>query len=264
MTDTLEHEREVLEQAVVEAGREILRISRSGFDTSFKSNQDPLTTADLAANQILLDRLTAAFPQDGWLSEESVDDAARLSKARTWIVDPIDGTKEFVRGVPEYAVSVALVKGNRVVLGAVYNPATDELFVAIHECGAFLNGKPIAVKSIVTRPFVVLGSRSDRRSGALDTLRDVIDIRRIGSIAYKLALVACGKADATISVTPKNEWDIAAGVLLVQEAGGFVADKSLHPLIFNQPNTLVSGVVAVSDSAKIEFINTVSKALKGE
>lgn len=258
----LEREREIMETVVRLAGQEIVRISKEGFKTSYKANEDPLTTADLAANRMLREAFKKAFPDDGWLSEESVDDANRLSCRRVWIVDPIDGTKEFVRGLPEYAISVALVENGVPVLGAVHNPATDELFVAVQGGGSTLNGKPIHVKLADDKPMTILGSRSEMRRGEFDAFADSMDVRPIGSIAYKLALIAAGRADATFSLTPKNEWDIAGGVLLVQEAGGFVVDKSRKPFVFNQKDTLVPGVIAVSEGARDRVIGAIVASLE--
>lgn len=243
----LEEEKRVVREAVLQAGNEISRIAREGFETSYKENTDPLTTADLAANTILRERLMGAFPNDGWLSEETVDDTGRLTCERVWVVDPIDGTKEFVEGVPEYAISVALVNKGKPVLGVVYNPATEEYFEAVKGDGATLNGELICVPSTVPDKPVVLASRSELKRGEFDPFNGVFEVRPVGSIAYKLAVLAAGKADATFSLSPKNEWDIAAGVLLVEEAGGQTGDKQLKPFVFNQQNTLVTGIIATSE-----------------
>ena len=116
---------------------------RGGFETHIKKDRSPVTSADLAVNQILQDMLMTAFPHDAWLSEETPDDPRRLKNNRVWIIDPIDGTKYFMRGIPQYAISVALVESHQPVVAAVYNPATDELFSAVRGSGAWLNGDPI-------------------------------------------------------------------------------------------------------------------------
>ncbi|RMF88963.1 MAG: 3'(2'),5'-bisphosphate nucleotidase CysQ, partial [Nitrospinota bacterium] len=154
-------EGEVLQEAVIRAGQAVLRLAREGFETARKSNQDPVTTADFTANRILKEMLLDPFPGYGWLSEETRDNPERLGRRRVWIVDPIDGTKEFVGNIPEFAVSVALVEAGKPVLGAVYNPARGELFTAIKGQGAWLNGEQIQANHRLTERPVILASRSE-------------------------------------------------------------------------------------------------------
>src|SRR5512139_3694526 len=123
-------ERKVLIEAIRRAGAEALRFVVDGFETIRKADQSPVTSADLAVNEVLHSRLTSAFPQDGWLSEESPDGLDRLQKTRVWVVDPIDGTKAFINGEQEYCISVALIEHGRPVVAGLFNPATDELFTA--------------------------------------------------------------------------------------------------------------------------------------
>ncbi len=244
-----QRELDVLHEAIQAAGSALVRTIESGFTTEHKENLDPVTSADLEANRILKEMLLSHCPGDGWLSEETRDSEQRLACKRVWVVDPIDGTKEFVSGIPEFAVSVALVEDGIPVVAAVYNPLANELFIAAQGEGAYLNGRRVQVASSVGARPVVLASRSEVKRGEFQPFDDVAVIHPVGSIAYKLALVAAGRADATWSLGPKNEWDIAAGVLLVQEAGGQVFDKTRRPFIFNQPNTLVNGIVATSAAA---------------
>lgn len=242
---TLDGQLGLLIDVVRETGSAILDARKHGVTVTHKENNDVLTQADLLANQILKTRLQAAFPDDGWLSEESVDDVSRLRCRRVWVVDPIDGTREYAAGVPEYAVSAALVENGLLTLAVVYNPETDELFSALRGSGAFLNGKPIQCKQSCQGQLVLLASRSECKRGEWERFAKE-QVKPIGSIAYKLALVAAGFADATFSLGSKNEWDIAAGVLLVSEAGGVVTDINRQPFIFNQANVLVNGIVASS------------------
>jgi myo-inositol-1(or 4)-monophosphatase len=240
----MENEKKVLLDAVREAGAAILKLQETGFSVTKKSNHDLLTEADLLANHILHEQLLAAFPADGWLSEETVDDASRLHFPRIWIVDPIDGTREYAEGIPEYAISVALVEAGVPVLAAVFNPATDELFHARKGKGAWLGKHQLSCTTLSDGKLSFLASRSEFKRGEWDVFRDKYDIKQIGSIAYKLALIAAGEAHATFSLGPKSEWDIAAGVLLVKEAGGVVTDKLGQEFVFNQSNVLVNGIVA--------------------
>lgn len=239
-------ELELLLEGMRLAGNAIQTLQRDGFSVERKANNDLLTEADLAANNILRDHLAKHFPDAGWLSEESVDDVARLNCKRVFVVDPIDGTIEFAKGIPEYAISVALVEGGQPVLASVYNPATNELFYAEKGKGAWLNGKRIYCSDKSSESLIMLASRSEDNRGEWDEFKQDHVVKIVGSIAYKLALVASGIADVTFSLKPKNEWDIAAGVLMVQEAGGVVATKHGEPIVFNQLKTLVDSVVASS------------------
>jgi myo-inositol-1(or 4)-monophosphatase len=240
---------EILNKYVHKAGQAIYQMAAEGFKTAYKANEDPVTTADLKADSILKEGLLKDFPNTGWLSEETRDDYSRLDKKMVWVVDPIDGTKEFVSGIPEYAVSVALVENGQPVLATVYNPATEELFTAASRQGAWLNGKIINAEHTLTSKPVLLASRSEIQRGEFESFEPFAKIKPCGSIAYKLATVAAGMADATFSLGPKNEWDIAAGVLLVSESGGNVTNRSGEPFTFNRRSTLVDGIVAATRDA---------------
>ncbi len=240
---------ELLKKYVRQAGQAIFQMAAEGFETAYKANEDPVTTADLKADSILREGLTRDFPGTGWLSEETRDDYSRLDKKLVWIVDPIDGTKEFVSGIPEYAVSVALVEDGLPILATVYNPAAEELFAAARGQGTWLNGKAINSEHELTEKPILLASRSEIQRGEFKPFEPFAQIRPCGSIAYKLALVAAGMADATFSLGPKNEWDIAAGVLLMSESGGNATALNGTPFIFNQRTTLVDGIVATTRGA---------------
>jgi len=235
--------------AVLNAGLAILGVAEDGLEAKQKINHDPVTKADLMANRILYESLAAKYSHYGWLSEETHDDRSRLSKERVWIVDPLDGTREFTEYRPEYAVSVALVEEGIPVIAAVYNPATNEFFTAVRGAGIWLNGESIRGKSWRGNRLSILASRSQFGSGKFESFEAYAQIHPIGSVAYKLALVAAGKADATFSLEPKNEWDIAAGVLMVEEAGGTVTDKTGITFVFNRPDTLVNGIIAATSGA---------------
>ncbi len=181
---------------------------------------DPVTAADHAANVVLKHILPRAG--EGWLSEESADDASRLSCSRVWVVDPIDGTREFIEGIPEWCVSIGLVEDGVPVAGGIYNPATEELVLGALETGVTFNGATARVTDPAgDAPITVLASRSETKRGEWEGVGGGrYRVRACGSVAYKLGLVAAGKADATWTLVPKSEWDVAAGAALVQAAGG--------------------------------------------
>jgi myo-inositol-1(or 4)-monophosphatase len=210
----------------------------------FKSGRDPITEADRTANRIL----RGALLQDGegWLSEESVDDLSRLGKERLWVVDPIDGTREFISGKPEWCISVGFVENGRAVAGGICNPATGEVFLGTLGEGVRRNGTSVSISQCQSlEGAVVVASRSEIARGDWDCFRDAPFVTRpMGSIAYKLALVASGKADATWTCSQKHEWDIAAGLALVEAAGGFVRNLNGSELRFNNPSPLLPRLLA--------------------
>ncbi len=227
------------------AGAAIMQYYQSSFDVSDKSPDNPVTDADFAADTLLKERLLARLPEAGWLSEETVDNPARLNNKLVWVVDPLDGTKEFIMGIPEFAVSVGLVEDGQPILGIVYNPPVDEMFYTIKGGGVFFNGNPVSVtnRSHLTGS-VVDASRSERKRGEFEPFEATFDIRTMGGTAYKLARVAAGLSDMAWSRGPKNEWDICGGVLLVQEAGGRCVNLDDEEFSFNRPKTLVNGFIA--------------------
>ncbi len=229
------------------AGRVIMGYYKDEYEIKEKGVDNPVTTADLAADEILKKTLLGARPDDGWLSEETQDSSDRLSRSRVWIVDPIDGTKEFINGIPQFAVSIALCVDGRGQVGVVYNPARDEMFSAVRGEGAMLNGEPVRVtERKVISGASILASRSEVARGEFERFTGDYNITPIGSIAYKLALVAAGKADLTFTLTPKNEWDFAAGALLVSEAGGKVHILGGHPQTYNSEDPLIKGLVSTN------------------
>lgn len=209
-----------------------------------KASGDPVTEVEKLVNSTL--QATLCRKGDGWLSEETADDPARLSCGRVWIVDPIDGTREFVEGIPEFAVSVGLAVEGRAVAGGVFNPATDEMFLGAEGMGVTLNGEPTTPSARGSLDgAVVLASRSELKRGEWSRFSPApFNVRPLGSAAYKLARVAAGQADATWSVVPKNEWDIAGGIALLLAAGGRAVALDGAPLRFNSPNPLLSGFIA--------------------
>jgi len=233
-----------IQEALRAAVSAVSRFVPGNVRADYKPGQDPVTEADRVANEVL--RKVLLREGEGWLSEESVDDKQRLGKDRVWVVDPLDGTREFVAGIPEWCVSVGLVEQGRAVAGGICNPATDELILGSRETGVTLNGKPVqASQREGLAGALVLASRSEVKRGEWDRFRGApFTIRPMGSVAYKLARVAAGLADATWTLVPKHEWDVAAGVALVEAAGGFVRDPKSASVRFNSASALLSGLVA--------------------
>ncbi|HZP42824.1 MAG TPA: 3'(2'),5'-bisphosphate nucleotidase CysQ [Candidatus Binatia bacterium] len=239
-------EREVAVAAARAAGAIVRRYyEEGGVEVRQKGPDSPLTKADLEANACIRRHVAAAFPADGWLSEETADSTERLGKRRVWVVDPLDGTKEFIQHIPEFCVCVALTEDGRPVVAVEYNPAAERLYVAVRGQGTTVNGAPARVSA--TRDVagaVVLASRSEDKRGEWDAFKPHCRVTLTGSVAFKLAELAAGHGDATFTLTPKNEWDICAGVLLVEEAGGRATDLDGRPLVFNQPSPLRPGMIA--------------------
>jgi myo-inositol-1(or 4)-monophosphatase len=241
------------------AGVAIMNHYCNSYYVKEKSADNPVTDADYASNTLLHENLSALLPEASWLSEETVDRPDRLSTKLVWVIDPIDGTKEFILGIPEFAISVALVENGQPILGVVYNPATEELFYGVKHEGVYFNGK----RAQVTKRTQLLGalvdaSRSEFKRGEFKPFEDIFKIQIIGSTAYKLARVAVGLSDASWSRGPKNEWDICAGVLLVLEAGGSCVDLNNSPFTFNRSSTLVSGYIANNSFLHDSIISTIT------
>jgi myo-inositol-1(or 4)-monophosphatase len=244
---TWDHELRILSDAVRIAGAEALRFASDGFETHTKPDQSPVTSADLAVNQILQSRLLATFPHDGWLSEESPDGPDRLQKSRVWVIDPIDGTKAFIRGEPEFCISVALVEEGRPVVAAIFNPSTDELFAATRGGGLHLNHKPVSPQEHRTdqQPVIAL-SPWEQHVGRFRSVEAHATGRPMRSIAWALALAASGRIHAVATFEAENEWDVAAGALLIEEAGGTMQDGGGQALGFNRPDPRYRGIIATS------------------
>jgi len=234
----LSRELRVARSAAIAAGKIISRYYKSrDFKLGSKGKNNPVTTADLEADRALREILLEAFPDYGWLSEETADDARRLGKHRVWIVDPLDGTKEFVNGIPEFCIAIALAEDGIPVLGVTYNPIKRETFWGARGHGCFLGKRRIhTTRTRKLERAVVLASRSEIARGEWKVLEGTVVVNPTGSVAYKLACVAAGMGDATFTRSPKSEWDIASGTALVVEAGGRVTDIDGNDVRFNQRN----------------------------
>lgn len=206
----------------------------------------PVTEADLAVNAVLEERLRGARPDYGWLSEESVDGPGRLSRRRAFIVDPIDGTRSFIEGTRTWAHSLAVVEDGGAVAGVVYLPMRDKMYAAARGQGAKLNGTPLRVSdagglsgSSVLAAKPAFEAVHWRAGQAPDMARGFRP-----SLAYRLALVAEGRFDAMMTLRATWEWDIAAGDVILREAGAVTSDRAGGALRYNKPVAKVDGVLA--------------------
>jgi myo-inositol-1(or 4)-monophosphatase len=232
-------------QSALDASQEVFaRFTPGEVDAEYKAGHDPVTQADRGVDAVLRQNLLREG--EGWLSEESADDLSRLEKTRVWVVDPLDGTREFVMGLPEFCVSIGFVENGKPVAGGIYNPATRETFLGAVDCGVSYNGNPASASQRSTLSgALVLASRSEVKRGEWKQFENAgFTTKAMGSVAYKLALVSAGLADITFTLTPKNEWDVAAGAALVASAGGFVSTLENAPLQCNRKNPLLSGLLA--------------------
>ncbi|OLV17617.1 3'(2'),5'-bisphosphate nucleotidase CysQ family protein [Deinococcus marmoris] len=239
----LTRELEVASRLAREAGALLLHHRAVGFSVEHKTSlEDPVTAADREASALIVSGLAEAFPADGLLSEEETDSAARLSCERVWIIDPIDGTSEFIKGTADYCVSIGLAVGNDAVLGVVYAPTTDELFAGVVGQGVWKDGQKVnrAPRSDNWRIAV-----SDTEFGRELNRHDLPGMLPSGSIALKLARLSADEADVTFTMSPRSEWDIAAGDALLQAAGGKLRRRDGGEVRYNQPQPhLEQGLIA--------------------
>ena len=243
-----------------EAGALAMTRWSTGFDRWEKAPGDPVSEVDLAVDALLRERLCALLPDAGWLSEERADDGARLSARRVWVVDPIDGTRDYLRERPGWAVSIALVEDGQPVVAVLDAPARSEVWRAEAGHGATCNGRAIRA------------SHRTRLAGArvpVDSLpavdRDMVAVPKPNSIALRIAMVASGQADLVATTRWGKEWDIAAATLLAREAGAIVTDALGQPLAFNTLAARAFGVLAaapgVHDAAAKRFAERAGAAL---
>lgn len=247
--------------------REAGAIARGFFGGDYKrwskAQGSPVTEADLAVDRFLNQRLRAARPGYGWLSEESEDDASRLACKTLFIVDPIDGTVAFLKSKPHFAICAAVVHDARPVAGAVYNPITEECFAARTGAGATLNGLPIHVSG---REEVegcrMLADNAMLAHPAWNAPPNVpwppMEIETRSSIAYRLALVANGAFDAMLALSAKRDWDLAAADIVLSEAGGIVTAHDGAPFRYNRPEAMQNSVVGAGPALHARLIERVS------
>lgn len=233
------------EQALKAAATVYARFGGRRIDELRKAGGDPITEVDLAIDRTLREHLLAEG--EGWLSEETADDPSRLERDLVWIVDPLDGTREFIDGLPEFCTSIAGVVDGVPIVGGVLNPAADMMVTGGLGIGLTFNGRPVKrPESATLHNDRVLASRTEVGRGQWELVQAAgIHVEPMGSVAYKMARVAAGLDWATWTPVPKHEWDVAGGAALLIAAGGTAVGLDGHELQFNREWPWLEGAIAV-------------------
>ncbi len=232
----------LIREAASEAGRIALAMQGEDVDSWSKGDGSPVSKADMAADRYLRETLTGARPTYGWLSEETADAPERLAAARTFVVDPIDGTRGYLAGGDDWCVCVGIVEAGRPVLAAIEAPARRERYWAGLGAGAHLGDGPLAIVPKTD----LAGARLAGTRRAVERLGDlgatIVDY--VPSLALRLAFVASGRLDAAIAHGGAKDWDLAAAELIVAEAGGLVTDATGAGLVYNREDVRHPPVIA--------------------
>jgi myo-inositol-1(or 4)-monophosphatase len=257
--------RDCLAEAVREAGTLALGFFRHGAATSArtksKAGGSPVTEADLAADALLKARLSAAFPEAGWLSEETADDAERLERRALIIVDPIDGTRAFVAGDPRWAISAAIAIDGRPLAGVVHAPALGETYVAARGAGAQLNGVTLQASTRFDPALVAAGPKPVLQSIAVKLGAKVEISPRVPSLAYRLCMAARGAIHFAVAGENSHDWDIAAGDLILEEAGARLVEAAGERLVYNQPHVRRGALLATPEALAPRLLDAFRAAI---
>ena len=233
-----------LARAVREAGDLALTTFNASLKHWIKGKDSPVSEADIAVDNLLRERLLAIVPDAGWLSEETEDDPARLSKRQAWVVDPIDGTRAYIAGLVDWTISVALVEDGRPIVAALFAPAENEFFSAIVGEGAICNGQKISA----TEGESLDGARLSGPRRTVEQLAvavpSIMALPRVHSLALRFARVAQGRLDAALSGGSSHDWDLAAADLLVHEASGALTTLAGDRILYNRPEPVHGPLVA--------------------
>lgn len=245
----LQDDHTLLCAAVRDAGALALQYFQTDLKHWDKGKDDPVSEADHAVNDLLHARLQGGRPAYGWLSEETEDDQARLTCERVWVIDPIDGTRAFIKGRPHFTICAALVQNGQPISAAVFNPATDEFFEATQDGGARLNGDAIvpSARDAIEGCRMAAFAPMFKHPAWPEPWPDMEIVDR-NSVAYRLVLVANGYVDACLALNRKNDWDLAAADLIVREAGGRITTHDGARLVYNKPFTKHRSLLAAGPS----------------
>ncbi|HWA29534.1 MAG TPA: 3'(2'),5'-bisphosphate nucleotidase CysQ [Rhizomicrobium sp.] len=258
----LASDRALIEDAVRAAGAIARKFYGGDYKRWDKGKGQPVTEADLAVDTYLRETLTAARPGYGWLSEETEDDPSRLSKQSLFVVDPIDGTVAFLKNRPHFTVCAALVREERPVIGVVYNPVLDECYAATLGEGALRNGQPIHVSSRAELEGCrMCAAKSMFEHPAWDNPPNrpwpPMHIETRNSVAYRMALVADGSFDATLALSAKRDWDMAAADIIVREAGGIVTAHDGSVPRYNRTQAIQPSLIAAGPELHKQILSRV-------
>jgi 3'(2'), 5'-bisphosphate nucleotidase len=268
----LQHELEVAIRLARQAGETIMGYYQTGLRVDEKDGGEPVTIADRAADDLIVRGLRAAFPHDGMLTEESDDDLSRLEKERAWIVDPLDGTTEFINGTGDFSVQIALTVQEQPVLGVVYQPTADRLYRAVRDDGAFRveNGQTLRLRvSTETDPanMCMAASRS-HYSAFVRAARQALGIRkviRVGSVGLKVGLLAQGACDLYVATTVAKEWDLCAPHALLLEAGGTLTNLCGQRPVYNQARVAeCRGLIGSNGQIHAQLVEVLDTLVEGE
>jgi 3'(2'), 5'-bisphosphate nucleotidase len=266
----LQHELDVAMHLARQAGEAVMRYYRTGLDVQKKAGDEPVTMADRVADALIVRGLRAAFPNDGLLTEESDDDFSRLEKERVWIVDPLDGTTEFINETGDFSVQIALTLRGRPVLGVVYQPTEALLYRAVRGGGAFCvkNGQTLRlrVSTETDPPRMCLGASRSHYSAFVRAARQKLgirEVRRVGSVGLKVGMLAQGTCDLYLATTVAKEWDLCAPHLLLEEAGGTLTNLCGERPIYNQPKVAeCRGLIASNGQIHAHLVELLTPLLE--
>jgi myo-inositol-1(or 4)-monophosphatase len=251
-------EHNLVKDSILEAGKLALKWFKKDPEQWKKDDGSLVSKADIEINDLFNKLLKNKNPEFGWLSEENEDDKSRLNKKITFVVDPLDGTKAFLEGKKEFSISVAIVKNGLPISGIVFSPSTDEIFEAEKNKGSWKNNKKVIIsnynrlekcKMIAFKPMF--------SHPAWKEPWPKMDVENRNSIAYRMALVASGQYDAMMALNSKNDWDIAAGDLLISESGGIVTLHTNKKIIYNTENTKKPSVIGTNKAIHEKIIKRV-------
>lgn len=262
MTTTFEREVEIASRLAREAGLLSLRYREGDLKVELKAGDEPVTAADRHASRVIVEGLTEAFPDDVVISEEKMDDLRRLQAERVWYIDPIDGTKDYIRGEDGFCVMIGLTIGHRPVAGVIYQPVGDRIYWGAEGHGSWVklpDAEPrrIHVSDVVHVEEIRFVASKSHRGGEIDQVKSALGIKNefnIGSVGLKLALIALGERDLYVNPYPKcKTWDTCAPEALLNEAGGKMTDVHGQPLRYDQreqdrPQGMVATNGAIHDA----------------
>ncbi|NEU13417.1 3'(2'),5'-bisphosphate nucleotidase CysQ [Methylobacterium sp. BTF04] len=258
-----------LREAIREAASLALPLFRAGEPTKAriwsKAGGSPVTEADVAVDTFLKIRLSALLPAAAWLSEETSDDAVRLGADLVWIVDPIDGTRAFLSGHPDWSIAVALLWRDQPLIGFVYAPVSGHFYEAVAGFGATRDGQAITVSAQagldgarVTGPKPMMDTLA--RGGARDRVQPgFVAVPRVPSLALRVARVADGTIDVGLVSSDARDWDLAGADLILREAGGSVSDPSGQPTTYNRPDPVHGALIAMSNGLRTEVVDALAR-----